>query len=295
MQFIQNACLTNLIVSSILTGSNYKPTSFTWDLINQHRLIFSKDYNYDDARTLLQLSLMVTDSNFEGTPLNIPSWLQDNVLIYDVCPLFTSNNSNSLAKISTRSNYKSSESERLGHILYHEDNNVLLIVFTGTSNACLAGLDLEYGQTELNNISNYIQGVRCHRGIYSVYQSIRQQLTKVVREHLPKNPQIVITGHSLGGALSHLCALDLAYYDPIQYSFASPLIFNQLGHIIYEKFVKYSYRIANLADLITLSPLPIMPNKDIFCNVGKLVHFQRNLGEYPLNHSMAYAQEYNIQ
>ena len=299
MQFIQNACLTNLIVSSILTGSNYKPISFSWDLINQHRFRFNKDYNYNDARILLQLSLMVTDSNFTDAQLDIPSWLQDNVLAYNVCPLFTSSGKVSNPLSSITSNYHSSprskmDSERIGHILYDKDDNVLVIVFTGTSNACLAGLDLEYGQTELDSITNYIEGIRGHQGIFSAYKSIRPQLTKVIRDYLPKNPQIVITGHSLGGALSHLCALDLAFYNPIQYSFASPLIFNPLGSLVYDKYVKYSYRIANLVDLVTLSPLPIMPNKDLFCHVGKLVHFQRHLGEYPKNHSLAYAQEYSL-
>jgi hypothetical protein len=215
--------------------------------------------------------------------LNVPSLFQDNSLTYDECPLFSLHNeSKGTGRIS------------VGHMLYDDHNNILIIVFTGTSNGCLVGLDLEYAQTELNGLSNYTVGMQVHRGIYTLYQSIRPQLVKIFQSYLPKNPQIVITGHSLGGALSHICALDLAFYNPINYSFASPLVFNGLASLAYEKFVKHSYRIANISDLVTMSPLPIMPNKDIFCHVGTLVSFQKNLGEYSSNHSLAYAHEYNL-
>lgn len=68
------------------------------------------------------------------------------------------------------------------------------------------------------------------------------------------------------------------------------MIFNEHGYNLFTKSVKYSYSVANISDLVVLSP----PNKDAFFHVGKLIHFQRNLGEYPLNHGLAYAQEYNL-
>lgn len=272
---------------------------FTWDLIHQNMSKFNIDYNYEDARVLLQLSLMVTNANFDEKALDTPEWLQDIPLIYDICPLFVPlqrkrDKSKQTPEHMDKFNVRDEIKPLMGHILYNEQINILFIVFTGTSNICLAGLDLEYGQTELNDLLNYTPGIRGHRGVYTAYQSVRPQLVEVFQKYLYKNPQIVITGHSLGGALSQMCALDLAFYDPIHYSFAAPLMFNPLGCQAYEKFVKYSYRVANLSDLVVISPLPIMPNKDMFCHVGKLIHFQRNLGEYPLNHSLAYVQEYNL-
>jgi triacylglycerol lipase len=324
MQFIQNACLTNFVVSSILTGAHHKPFHFDWNIIESHGLKFTSEYNYQDARTLLHLSLMVTSSNHKLSepdqqlsiidggyiakladateykysssstidgrsiinPLNPPLWLKDTPLIYSECPVrlisdgFKGTSLNNPAII--------------GHVLYNEKENLVIIAFTGTSNACMAGLDLEYGQVEMKGILNYQEGLKCHGGIYTAYHSIRSQLTETIKMYLPKNPTMIITGHSLGGALSQLCALDMAYYNPIHYSFASPLIFNEVGYHVFTKLVKYSYRIANISDMVVLAPLPIMPNGDNFFHVGSLIHFQRNLGNYSLNHSLAYIQEFEL-
>lgn len=295
MQYIQEACLVNLVTNAIFTHFNHKFFEFTWDRIGRHGLSFNTDYNHDDAQALLQLSLMVTESNYLEKSLNTPSWLHDVPLLYDECPLPI------ISQISKSS--KLNKSGLLGHIFYSEGANILFIIFTGTINGCMVALDIVYGQTELEGITNYTPGLKGHRGVYLAYKSIRDQLVEVVKSYLPapnardgiaKNPQIIISGHSLGGAVSQLCALDLAYYDPIHYSFAAPMIFNEHGYHIFNNLVKYSYRIANISDLVVLSPLPVMPNKDAFFHVGKLIHFQRNMGEYPLNHGLAYAQEYNL-
>lgn len=286
MQYIQEACLIHLMTNAIFTHFNYRLFEFTWDRIGHHNPVFSLDYNHEDAQALLQLSLMVTESNYLNKSLNTPSWLHDTPLLYEECPLRL------ISQLSQKSQLN--KSALLGHIFYSEEANILLIIFTGTINGCMAGLDIVYGQTELEGILNYAPGMKGHRGIYLAYKSIRSKLVEVVKSYLPKNPQIIISGHSLGGALSELCTLDLAYYNPIHYSFAAPMIFNEHGYNVFDKLVKYSYRVANISDIVVLSPLPVMPNKNAFFHVGKLIHFQRNLGEYPLNHGLAYAQEYNL-
>lgn len=286
MQYVQEACLINLVTNAIFTHFNHRLFEFTWDRIGHHKPSFDTNYNYEDAQTLLQLSLMVTESNYLDKDLQTPTWLKDFRLLYNECPLSL------ISQLSQKSQIN--QSALLGHIFYSEGSNLLFIIFTGTINGCMAGLDLAYGQNELEGITNYTPGLKAHRGVYLAYKSIRQQLVDVVKSYLPRNPQILITGHSLGGALSQICALDLAYYNPIHYSFAAPMIFNEHGYNVFTKLVKYSYRIANISDLVVLSPLPVMPNKDAFFHVGKLIHFQRNLGEYPLNHGLAYAQEYNL-
>lgn len=286
MQFIQEACLINFVITSIFSSNDYRPYGFTWDVIANHSPVFTHEYNYYDAQFLLQLSFMITSANLNDKPLCAPPWLEDIELVYTSCPLSIISKGMPNSKFNTPSN--------LGHVLYNEGCNVLFIIFTGTSNTCMTGLDFAYGQTDIKQITNYTYGMAAHQGIYIAYKSIRCQLFEALNKYLPRNPQIVIAGHSLGGGLSQLCALELAIYNPIHYSFASPLIFNQLGASIFDKLVKYSYRVANSSDLITISPLPIMPNKHAFYHVGKLIHFQRNLAQYSLNHTLAYAQEYNL-
>lgn len=285
-QWVQDVCLINIVTSAILSRHRHNPFIFDWSLIGKHSTNFTSEYNYEDARCLLQLSMMVTNSNFTDIPLNVPNWLVDIPIVYETCPIKT------IAE--GISNSPLNKPTALVHILYSERGNLLLIVFTGTSNACLATIDLNYYQTELEGINNYLPNVRGHQGVYIAYQSVRPKLLETVRKYIDRKPKIIITGHSLGGALSSLCTLDLAVLQPLHYSFAAPLIFNPKACDIFTQLVKNSYRIANLSDLVVLSPLPIMPNKDAFCHVGRVVLFQRNLGEYSDNHSLAYLLEYNI-
>jgi len=286
MEIIQNICLANVLSNTILGSYYSKPYEFDWSVIGKHDSLFGPDYNYEDARILLQLSLMVTNANFRKVPLISPDWLLNIPLIYPECPIELISKG--------LSNSPLNKPSILGHVLYSERTNILFIVFTGTSNACMVGIDIQYVQVELTNILNYTKGLKGHRGIYTGYMNIRSQLTDIIKRYLPKNPKIVITGHSLGGALSGLCALDLAYYNPIHYSFATPMIFNQVGCEVFNRLVNNSYRISNMSDLVTIMPLPIMPNGNCFCHVGKSFSFQTNMGNYPNNHALAYVLQYNI-
>jgi hypothetical protein len=282
----EDISLMNILINGILMGYENKTILFDWSMIGRHSTIFSDKYNTDDAKALLQLSMAVTNTNFAGIPLNAPDWLQDIPIMYNVCPLRIISEGIPDSTIN--------RSAILAHVLYSSRANIVFVVFTGTINACMAGLDLDYSQTEFTNILNYQDGMKGHRGIYTAYQSIRHDLIKTIMPYINNQAQLIITGHSLGAGLSNLCAFDLASYNPLHYSFASPLIFNPLGAEIFNKLVPKSYRIANLSDLVALSPLPIMPNGDAFCHVGTAILFQRNTGQYIDNHCMAYITEFDI-
>lgn len=286
MQFIQDACLNSLFISAVLTPPYHKPYRFNWDRIRQHSSTFNPAYNYEDAQLALQLSFIVTDSTAFGLPMNIPNWLQSIELKYDTCPLEL------ISKGIANSGYN--EPAPVAFIFYNSVSNVLFIVFVGTINVCLGALDMKYAQVEYDIVTNYVPGLCGHGGIYAVYKSIRNKLVTAVAPFLERNPQIIITGHSLGGGLSQICALELAAYNPIHYSFAAPMIFNNVGYDIFTRAVKHSYRVANASDLVTIAPLPVMPNKDAFFHVGELIYFQRNFGSYEKNHTQAYVEEYNL-
>lgn len=286
MQYIQETCLLNFIKSSIFNGKEREPFVFNWDLIKQNKVNFKQAYNQEDAKFLLQLSLMTSQANYLNEKLDFPPELKNIELNYDYCPI------NLVSELLPKS--KLNKSTLICHVLYNKTNNLLYIIFTGTINKCMALVDMTYKQRELEDILNYLPGLKGHGGIYEAYLSVRQKLVTILKEYLPNKPQIIITGHSLGGGLSQYCALDLAYYNPIHYSFASPMVFNEIGYQVFNKLVKYSFRIANLSDLVTMTPLPIMPNNDVFFHVGQLISFQDNLGEYPLNHTEAYLMQYKL-
>lgn len=281
--FIGNSCSMNMIINAIFKGDHSKHYRFLWDTIESYQGTFNESYNDNDAKFLLQLSLMIST---EENLTTIPSFFENTVLMYDNCPSY-------LIAESIPNSYLNKPAS-LGNVLYDTRYNILYLVFRSTSNVCLAATDLSYYQVELTDILNYIPGVKGHGGIYSAYQSIRLKLINAFKLYLNRHPKIVITGYSLGGGISQLCGLDLSYYNPIQYSFGSPMIFNQNGASVFDKFVKSAFRIANISDLVTISPLPVMPNKDAFCHVGQFIYFQRNFGDSILNHSLAYVQEYDL-
>jgi hypothetical protein len=72
---------------------------------------------------------------------------------------------------------------------------------------------------------------------------------------------VTICGHSLGGALATLLALDVAanttFNDPAAYSYASPRTGDSLFASTYDQVVKDSYRIANRLDIVPALPPPI--------------------------------------
>ena len=283
MQYIQNFCLSSLFVTSIFLGPKHEPLGLEW---KDHEGNYQKEYRLEDARFLLRLSLIVSESAYYKQEIEKPKNIQKCIVSYQECPLPL-----------IRSAIPESEWNNpavVARLFYDPNNDVLLIIFVGTINGCMAALDLSYSQVEMAGISGYTPGMRAHRGVYLCYKSVREQIVKAVRERLTNNTKLVISGHSLGGALSQLCALDFSQHHPLHYSFASPMIFNKASFLAFSRLVKHSYRVANASDMVAISPLPVMPNGDAFFHTGCLVQFQKNLGSYSLNHTRAYIEEYEI-
>jgi hypothetical protein len=72
---------------------------------------------------------------------------------------------------------------------------------------------------------------------------------------------VTICGHSLGGALATLLALDMAanttFTEPAVYTYASPRTGDSLFASTYDQVVKNSYRVANRLDVVPALPPPI--------------------------------------
>ena len=73
-------------------------------------------------------------------------------------------------------------------------------------------------------------GAKLHRGFGEAYLSVRDELHDAVNAHSDAQ-HLVVTGHSLGGALATVCAIDLQYnFSPGRtvevYSFGAPRVGN---------------------------------------------------------------------
>jgi len=167
-------------------------------------------------------------------------------------------------------------------------SSIIVVAFHGTQNSY-----------EVNKVDDYFVPAlfdgpsgnlgAVHGGFYNQYTigstqqgsltdraagSLAQQIYQYFHDNEDPTLSVKVTGHSLGGALATLCALDIAYnleskFDAISmYSLASPRVADTLiidpsaaGTFVsnYQEYVPDSYRIVNTLDQIPNLPYPVTP------------------------------------
>ncbi len=105
--------------------------------------------------------------------------------------------------------------------------------------------------------------VRMHRGFTEAYLSVRDDVHRYIKESLQKGgaKRYRITGHSLGGAVATLCAVDLQYNFGQQitleaYTFGSPRVGNQAFVDSYNRRMPDTWRVVNGWDAVVGVPAP---------------------------------------
>ncbi|KAI9253436.1 catalysis At the Interface: the anatomy of A conformational change in A triglyceride lipase, partial [Phascolomyces articulosus] len=90
-------------------------------------------------------------------------------------------------------------------VLRDDKRKTIVAVFRGSASLQNWAANLDA------TLTNYPAGGRAHRGFYQSYEEVADSLTAVVLEQLEQYPDysVATTGHSLGGATSLLCGLDL--------------------------------------------------------------------------------------
>ncbi|GFP96184.1 probable feruloyl esterase a [Phtheirospermum japonicum] len=138
--------------------------------------------------------------------------------------------------------------------------------------------------------------VQVHSGFLSAYDSVRTRLISLIKQaidhrdddSLEQRPKwhIYVTGHSLGGALATLLALELsssqlAKHGAIcvtMYNFGSPRVGNRIFAEVYNEKVQDSWRVVNHRDII-----PTVPRLMGYCHVAQPVYLAagdlRNVAE----------------
>jgi len=124
-----------------------------------------------------------------------------------------------------------------------------------------------------------------HVGFFRVYASVRDEVVALLQSRLEvcaqegKRAKVYVTGHSLGGAVACLCALDLASLggntsdpaslalrDPCVYTFGSPRIGNAAFRSIYNVLVPGTFRMVGVRDIV-----PTLPPSIRYRQVGREV------------------------
>jgi predicted lipase len=112
--------------------------------------------------------------------------------------------------------------------------------------------------------------VKVHYGFIEAFSSVRDAILPMVRDS--KQTKVLTTGHSLGGALAILAALDIRQNVPDKqvscYTFGSPKVGDPAFAKFYDGRVPNTFRIVNDADIIPTIP-PVG-----YAHVGQLYHLQ---------------------
>ncbi|CAH9071993.1 unnamed protein product [Cuscuta europaea] len=167
----------------------------------------------------------------------------------------------------------------------------LVVAFRGTEHARWKDLrtDLMVVPTGLNPErigGDFNQEVQVHSGFLSAYDSVRTKLILLIKKaigyvdngiKLIPGWHVYVTGHSLGGALATLLALELsssqlakmgAVYVTM-YNFGSPRVGNKPFAEVYNEKVKDSWRVVNHRDII-----PTVPRLMGYCHVAQPVYLK---------------------
>jgi triacylglycerol lipase len=148
------------------------------------------------------------------------------------------------------------KTEVIGYVMSSTSNGV--VAFRGTDTVPDWIADLSYAEVDYPFVADAGQ---VHEGFLGVYQSCRPQVLTALGA-LPAGLPLFVTGHSLGGAVATLAALDIAvnspFAAPVIYTFASPRTgdgdFAEAFDAKVGNNSTESWRVANSFDLVPMQP-----------------------------------------
>jgi len=105
---------------------------------------------------------------------------------------------------------------------------------------------------------NYSSKIRVHKGFLKCYKSVRGKVLQFIAQNKSKFDEVEITGHSLGGAISTLCAVDIQYnhadLDISVYTSGAPAVGNKEFTRSYNKRVPDTTRTYMRKDIVPKLP-----------------------------------------
>lgn len=131
-----------------------------------------------------------------------------------------------------------------------------VIVFRGTLDGEDVIADLDIAQVPFSDRSTSDQPVMVHRGFYGIWISLRNEIRSTIDREKIAGSVIYVTGHSLGGALAALTALDLASsgHRIITYLFGAPRCGNEGFVGALDQQIPHFWALANRSDTIPFLP-----------------------------------------
>ncbi|MBP1964062.1 lipase family protein [Paenibacillus aceris] len=183
-----------------------------------------------------------------------------------------------------------SDKELFGFIA--ESDMQIVIVFRGTNTTSDWISDAIARQTVFPYAKD---GGLVHKGFLDIYNSARKQIMTSIAKLSPRKT-LYLTGHSLGGCLAALCAVDLAtntrFKQPSIYTYGSPRVGNPAFASLFNRRTGPHYRIYNTNDIVPELPPFIYksPRTDQvyhYLHVKKGVELTYQAGSVSANHAIS--------
>lgn len=196
-------------------------------------------------------------------------------------------------------------------VIWQDNNNNLFVIFRGTDNIQEFVQDLNTNQTKrtsqqvqyslpnhlkfyksnknYKNYTTFSQNILIHDGFNNIYNEIKDELLKTIKSIKLNN--VIISGHSLGAAVSVLFALDISTNNKVVYNFGCPRIGNEDFSDLVDKNISV-FRLFNDSDIVTSVPAVIMPNYSktdepyFYKHCGILKNFDINWKSFENNHNI---------
>lgn len=181
-----------------------------------------------------------------------------------------------------------------GFVLTSDQNSLILLRGTQRLNEWIANLsalqDAYHSYQDGIALAPGVEYGQVHLGFAGVYRdAFHASLIDMARQLDPSLP-CYVSGHSLGGALATMGALDLALHIPEMrpqlqlYTYASPRVGDPVFANTHSQLIPNSYRIVNLGDTVPLVP-PTKLGFD-YAHVGHVWSFLSQNGDLLPNHSI---------
>lgn len=148
-----------------------------------------------------------------------------------------------------------------GFVGVDPNNHRIVVSFSGTD-----PLSIRNWIDDISTLKTpypYCSGCEVHNGFYNTYLSVQSQVLTLVKGFHTQYPSysILVTGHSLGGAMAVHAALDLKLSLGLStedvYTFGQPRVGNPDFNLFYQKTVSQNYRVTHYKD-----PVPHLPFED---------------------------------
>jgi predicted lipase len=136
----------------------------------------------------------------------------------------------------------------------------LVICFEGTCGWIDWKDNFEFKETKMESPYNTKGKIQVHSGFYRQYLVVRDKIHEIVRQWIETETisGIIVTGHSLGGALATLCAVDLQFNFefPIGVvTFGSPRVGNKSFAVSFNRRLPDSIRFVHKNDMVCKVPV----------------------------------------